>query len=409
MSNPQLNYTLMIMVIGTLIVLTMLIKSWLGRIRVPSLIGFLLIGFFIRLTGDQWGVISPASDEIFELFAKIGLITLLFRVGLESNLKGLLKQLRSASLVWIGNILLCAVIGFVTVFYFLGLEWITSIIVAIAFTATSVGISVAVWEGADALQTPNGELLIDVAELDDISAVILMAMLFALLPHLKHNAEAGLYPVIAETVGIFLAKIFGFGLFCVLFSRFLEKPVTRYFRNLEPPSDFILVVAGIGFIIAALADYIGFSLAIGAFFAGLVFSRDKEAVKRQGSFMPLYELFSPFFFIGIGMHVDPAALGSALNLSAVLAVAAFAVKIVGNGLPVWMLRDLPSAALIGTSMVPRAEITMVIMQHGLNQGAWAVPPKIFNAMVLVSILSCTLAPLIVQLLLVRWPQTEEAG
>lgn len=123
--------------------------------------------------------------------------------------------------------------------------------------------------------------------------------------------------------------------------------------------------------------------------------------------MPLYELFSPFFFIGIGLHVDPQAIGSALTPAAVLIVIAFAAKIMADGLPVWMLRGLPSAVLIGFSMVPRAEIAMVIMQHGLNEGAWAVPPKIFNAMVLVSIMTCALAPMIVQVLLNRWPQTEK--
>jgi len=404
----HLDYTLIIIMIGTLIVLNMLIKSWLEQIRVPSLVGFLLIGVFIRFFEDQYGIISPAGNEIFELFAKIGLITLLFRVGLESDLQGLLKQLRSASLVWIGDVVLSGLFGFIAAYYVLGVPWVTGIIVATAFTATSVGISVAVWEEANALNAPNGELLIDIAELDDISAVVLMALLFALLPHLSQDTGSGVYLLMGKTVGIFLLKIFGFGLLCFLFSRFVEKPMTTYFKNLEPPSDFILVVVGIGFVIAALAAWMAFSLAIGAFFAGLVFSRDEEAVKREGSFMPLYELFSPFFFIGIGMHVDPAALGSALKPGAVLAAVAFAAKIMADGLPVWVMRGLSSALLIGMSMVPRAEIAMVIMQRGLNKGAWAVPPEIFNAMVMVTILTCILAPLIVQLLLNRWPQTEEA-
>jgi Kef-type K+ transport system membrane component KefB len=177
---------------------------------------------------------------------------------------------------------------------------------------------------------------------------------------------------------------------------------------LKPAPDFILVLVGIGFIIASLADLGGFSLAIGAFFAGLVFSRDDEVVKRESSFMPLYELFSPFFFIGIGLQVDPVALGSGLKMGIVLAALAFVSKILGNGLPVWFLRGIPSAALIGISMVPRAEITMVIMQHGLNQGSWAMPPRVFNAMVMVTILTCTISPILVQTLLERWPQAEEA-
>jgi Kef-type K+ transport system membrane component KefB len=91
----------------------------------------------------------------------------------------------------------------------------------------------------------------------------------------------------------------------------------------------------------------------------------------------------------------------------VLAVTAFASKILADGLPVWMLRNLPGAVLIGISMVPRAEIAMVIMQRGLNQGEWAVPRNIFNAMVIASIITCTLAPMVVQRLLAQWPQPEE--
>lgn len=408
MSEYPINYPATIMILGGFIVLTMVIKSWTQRIGVPTLVGFLVLGFGVRLGEGRWGVLSPAAVEMIDLFAKIGLVTLLFRVGLESNLRGLLKQLRSASLVWVGDVLLSGLLGFVTAFHLLGLQWITAIVLAVAFTATSVGISVAVWEAADALKSPNGELLVDVAELDDISAVVLMALLFALLPQLNDGAGNALWPLVARTAGGFLIKLFGFGLFCVLFSRILEKPVTTYFKNMEPKPDFMLVVLGIGLIIAALADLGGFSLAIGAFFAGLVFSRDDEAIKREGSFMPLYELFSPFFFIGIGMQIDPAALGSGLKMGAVLTVVAFAAKIIADGLPVWMLRDFPSGALIGVSMVPRAEISMVIMQHGLKRGAWAVPPTVFNAMVLVTILTCTVAPLLIQLLLRRRPQTERS-
>lgn len=408
MNESAINFPLMIMLLGGLVVLTMLIKSWTQRIGVPALVGFLLLGFGLRLGQTRWGGLCQGAEEILNLFAKIGLITLLFRVGLESDLQGLLKQLRGASLVWIGNVLVCALVGFAAAFYILKLPWITAFIVAVAFTATSVGVSVAVWEGAGALKSPNGELLIDAAELDDISAVVLMALLFALLPQMQDGADSALWPLIARTTGELLIKLFGFGLFCSLFAIYLEKPIVAYFKNLKPAPDFILVLVGIGFIIAALADLGGFSLAIGAFFAGLVFSRDDEAVKREGSFMPLYELFSPFFFIGIGLHVDPVALGSGLKMGIVLAAFAFISKILGDGLPVWFMRGIPSAALIGISMVPRAEITMVIMQHGLNQGPWAVPPRVFNAMVMVTILTCTISPILVQTLLAQWPQKEEA-
>lgn len=407
MNEYHVNYTLIIMVIGGLIVLTMLIKSWLQRISVPPLVGFLVLGFAVRLAEDRWGFMGDAGAEMLDLLAKIGLITLLFRVGLESRLQGLVKQLRSASVVWVSNVLVSALFGFAAAHYLLGAGWITGLVVAAAFTATSVGISVAVWDASDALNSANGELLIDIAELDDISAVILMALLFSLVPLLQHGTGTELVSAAAGTAVVFLAKLFGFGLLCAVFSHFLEKPVTAYFKTMKPPPALIVVVVGIGFVIAALAEWIGFSLAIGAFFAGLVFSRDPAAVKREASFTPLYELFCPFFFIGIGMDVDPGALSSALPMGLLLSVAAIAAKMAADGLPVWMMRGFPSAVLIGVSMVPRAEIAMVIMQRGLKSGPWAVPQKMFNAMVIVTVLTCTLAPLCIQILFNRWPQTKE--
>ncbi len=408
MTNSIPDHTMIIMLIGGMVVLTIVIRSQLRKTGIPALVGFLLLGFFLRVINAKFGYFLEEGEEILDLFAEIGLITLLFKVGLESNIDGLIKQLHSASVVWAGNILLSGILGYITAYYLLGIQMITSIIIATAFTATSVGVSVAIWGSMNALKSPNGELLIDVAALDDITAIVLMALLFALLPHFKQGIDENLWPLIIRSAGGWLAKIFAFGLFCWGFSVFVEKRITSYFKQLESPPELMLVVVGISLIIAAFAERIGFSFAIGAFFAGLVFSRDESAVKNEGSFMPLYELFSPFFFIGIGMQVTPEVLGSDLMLCVVLIAAAIVSKIIANGLPLWLMGNFQSAALIGISMVPRAEITMVIMQHGLNKGEWAVPPEIFNAMVFVCIATCVIAPVLVQKMLSRWPQTEAA-
>lgn len=407
MVEYELNYPFVILITGGIIVLTMLIKSGLDRTGVPALVGYLFLGFLIRLADAHWHFMSPGCGEILGFLANLGLVTLLFRVGLESNLRGLLGQLRRASTVWVGDVFISGLIGFLTAFYVLNLPWITSLIVATAFTATSVGISVAVWEEERALQSKNGELLIDVAEMDDISAVVFMAMLFSVLQALQGNGGADLYPAVPKTIGIFLLKLIFFGGFCFLFSHFAEKPVTAYFRSMEAPPDPMLVVVAIGFMIAALAALLGFSLAIGAFFAGLVFSRDPKAVKMETSFLPIYELFSPFFFIGIGLDMDPGSMGGALGIGVVLMVAAVVSKIVADGIPMWRMAGLTSGILIGVSMIPRAEIAMVIMQRGLSLGDWAVPAKVFGAMVLVSAVTCLLSPLTVHFLLNRWPQKGE--
>ena len=409
MIEGEIYTVTIIFLTGALIVLNMTLKAGLGRLALPPLIGYLLVGLFLRLLDTSWCFLSDSAYEIIKFLGKVGLITLLFRIGLESDLFGLLRQLRRASIIWTADIAVSGFLGFLTAFYLLNLGWITSLVVATAFTATSVGISVAVWQNMGALQSPNGELLIDVAELDDISAVVLMALLFMVLPGLRGSVEAMGSPValVGTRAGMFLLKLIGFGGFCYLFSRYVEKSVTTFFRKLEPSPDPMLTVAGIGFMIAAVSSGLGFSLAIGAFFAGLVFSRDPQAVKMESSFLPVHDLFSPFFFISIGIQIDPATLDSALGAGLVLAAAAIGSKILADGLPVLFMHGAPAGLLIGVSMVPRAEIALVIMQRGRALGQWAVPSHVYSAMIVVTAATCLLAPLAVRSLLQRWPQERE--
>jgi Kef-type K+ transport system membrane component KefB len=204
-----------------------------------------------------------------------------------------------------------------------------------------------------------------------------------------------------------LFKALVFSACCFLFSAYAEQSLTSFFQRLDPPPDSTIMVAGVGFIIAALAGLLGFSVAIGAFFAGLVFCRDPDAIKIDASFGTFYELFVPFFFLGIGLKIDLNALASALDLGMSLLVVAVVGKVVGVALPVLKVAERRSAILLGISMVPRAEIVMIVMQHGMQLGEWAVPARVFAAMVLVSAATIIIVPIVLRPLLRQWPQTEE--
>ena len=180
-------------------------------------------------------------------------------------------------------------LGFAVSFWLLHLALIPSLFVAVALTATSVGVAVNVWQEAGKLHSSDGELLIDVAELDDISAVVLMALLITLAP-LFHNGQTGnLLSISLGTTLFFLLKGVAFAGLCYFFAHYIEAPLTRFFERLERPPDPMLTVTGIGMMFAALAGFLGFSVAIGAFFAGLVFSRDPHALAMERSFETLYE------------------------------------------------------------------------------------------------------------------------
>ncbi len=398
-----------ILILGGVIIFSILLRAGLNRIGIPSLVGFLILGLLLRVGDDHWSFLSEEVGGIFDFLATVGVVFLLFRVGLESNLAGLRRQLKPASVIWAGNIFFSGFLGYVAAYFLLGLEQIPSLFVAVALTATSVAISVGVWQEAKATQSRVGEVLVDVAEMDDISAMVLMALLFSVVPLLREGAEASLGVALAKELGFLLLKTAAFGTVCVIFSRYLEHRLTSLFKRIEPAPGQTLMVAGAGLIIAALAGLLGFSVAIGAFFAGLVFSRDPEAVKVDTPFGLLYEFFTPFFFIGIGLNIDPGSLASGLGIGGVLLGVAVLGKVVGTAGPAIVPIGWTGALLLSVSMVPRAEIAMVIMQRGLNQGDWAVPADVFSGMVLVTAVTAIVTPIVLRRMLRRWPQQADAA
>ncbi|MGD2245497.1 MAG: cation:proton antiporter [Candidatus Aminicenantes bacterium] len=407
MSESAATFPLLILLLGVLIVITILIRSGLKKMGLPSLVGFMALGLLIKLVDVQTEFFSGDVITIFEFLADLGIIVLLFRVGLESNLKGLLNQIRHASIIWVGNIVFSGILGFVVAQSLLGLGLIPSLFIGVALTATSVGVSISVWQEEGKIKTKTGELLLDVAEMDDISGVILMALLLSVAPVLKGGVSPSPGDIFSKTVGILFLKLILFGILCFLFSQYVEKPITNFFGKLKKSPDPLLMVTGFGIIIAAIAGLLGFSLAMGAFFAGLVFSRDPKAVKLDSSFGVLYDFLVPFFFIGIGLNVGLKGLNSVLGLGAILFVIAVVGKLIGNGVFSLKITGWMSATLISVSMVPRAEIAMVIMQRGHQLGNWAVSDEVFSAMVLVSLGTCVFSPVVLRFFLKRFARMKK--
>ena len=390
---------LLVLLAGVTIIFAIIIKASLEKIGIPALVGYLLLGMGMTLIDSQVNFLTPSFRDVYSFLGELGIICLLFRVGLESNLSGLLRQLPLASFLLLGDVLFAGVLTFAATYYFLGLDLIPSVFISIALIATSVGISVSVWQEVKALDSANGELLLDIAEMDDIMAIALMSLLFAMIPLLNGDVDANFLPIFVQTIVPFMLKITIFSVLCFILFRYLEQPMTLFFERLEPAPDPMLMVAGTGFIIAAIAGLIGFSAAVGAFFAGLVFCRDPDVVKFDASFATLYDLFVPFFFIQLGLQLKFDSLAGAWQLGLVLLIVAFLGKILGTAGLAALKIGKRSAFLLGLSMVPRAEITMVIMEKGRQLGDWAVSPQIFTIAILVSALTCIISPLLLRPLL----------
>ncbi|MGE0410143.1 MAG: cation:proton antiporter [Amphiplicatus sp.] len=297
--------------------------------------------------------------------------------------------------------------AFLVVYYLYDDSLVAAIFAGAAFSATSVGVTTAVWRDAGALNKPSGALLVDVAELDDISAIVMIGVLFALAPLLDTEARAPLASLIAREAGLAVLKLLLFAIACIIFSRVFEKKLTMHFARLDPQYGATFLAAGAAFALSAMADFMGLSVAIGAMFAGLTFSRDPAERTIDQSFAPIYDMFAPFFFVGIGMSVDISTLAGAAGMALVLFAAAILGKLVGVGAPALRFVPARGALLLGASMIPRAEVALLVMGYGLGLGPSVISQELYNAVVLTSLASCIASPIIVRRLLQTRPSSQE--
>lgn len=384
--------------IATVILLAISVKGAFERIKVPPLIAYLALGFLSRLLLDGTNLIGSGAREALEVLGLVGVTVLLFRVGLKSHPKALLGQLRRATPMWFGNVVVSAVVGYATASWILGWDLLPSIVVAIALTATSVGVAASVWQDAGRLDTEEGDLFVDVAELDDISGVVAVAALLSLMAALPDPAD-WTFQQVAGSLGIVMAKLLGFIAFMCGFAQWVEPHTTRLFERVGKAHHPMLLVVATGLVMAGLAQLLGLSVAVGAFFAGLAYSRDPVAMQEDRDFDVIYNLFVPFFFIQVGLQITPAAFGDALVPGLILTVAGVVGKLAGNLVPGLFVASASTASLLAVSMIPRAEIALLVSQQATSMGH--ASREMLSAMTLVAALTCSTVPWFLKRLLER--------
>jgi Na+:H+ antiporter len=379
--------------IGLLVIVFLVIGPLLSRVGLSPIVGYLVLGWVAHQSISHLDSLVPAVEAPLSVLARIGLVLLLFHIGLESHLKTLVRYVGKAGVVALVEILVAGVTAWLVLWLF-GAGLSTSLVVAVALSATSIGVATISWSREVLEKTKEGAILLDLASIDDIVGVLLMAFLFGFLPH-----EGWTGGIVLALIGIF-ALIFG----CYLFSLFVEPLVMKALMRYEQKPAAMLTIVAIGLIIASISSLLHISFAIGAFFAGIAFSRDARAVRLSVSMESLLDLFVPFFFFWIGYQTVVSHLLTLWPLFLTLLLVTLLAKFLSNwgaaraiGIPKW------GSLMIGASMIPRAEVTMVVMENGLVAGF--VSEGTYSMVSLIVLLSCIFTPLGVKALQKRMPAT----
>ncbi len=347
------------------------------RLHQPGIVGEVLAGLVVG--PSLLGVVEPS--EALDIFAELGLVFLLFWVGLETRLSDLQAVGRTAASVGVLGVIL-PFAGGVALGYAMGEPVETNVLLGAALVATSVGITSAVLVDLGVVRTPASRTILGAAVVDDILAMIILAIGAGMA------ATGGVDVVsIATVVALALAFVAFFALGGTAFTRRRPQILSEPRFSESPVLPAVLVALGL----AAFAAQIGLAAIVGAFLAGMIVAETKEHDPVEHEIAPLYAFFPPFFFASIGVAVDLSAFADATTL--LLLGLVTAVAIVTKFAGAWLgARPLGGreAFFVGVGMVPRGEVGLIVA--GVAATAGAIGDRMFAVIVGMSIVTTLIVP-----------------
>jgi Kef-type K+ transport system membrane component KefB len=355
------------------------------RLGQPTVVGEILGGV----------VAGPAVLGVYqinaetELFAEIGVVLLLFQVGVETRLHELLRVGTTALAVGALGVLLPFGAGFLAA-ELAGGDLATAVFLAAALTATSVGITSNVLRDLGGLHTRSGRIILGAAIIDDVLAIMILSVATGVAAG-SVSAERIVGLVAIAVLFIVVVLVGGTG-------------ILRRRRSLLTDPEFaetpflpgMIVMLGL----AALSAIIGLAAIIGAFLAGMVVGESSERHALEAEVAPVAAFFTPFFFGFIGAQVDLAGLANTESILILLGITALAVASKFVGAVIGALRQGAwRAVLVGWGMVPRGEVGIVVAGLGLSAGA--IDSQIYSVVVGMAILTTLIVPPLLPVLLRR--------
>lgn len=351
------------------------------RIGQPAVLGELVAGVIL---GSSVAGLVDYHDHGIHALAEIGVIVLLLAIGLETDLAGLLRVGAASTAVAVVGVVLPFALGYFVCIW-LGLGSLVAIVAGATLTATSVGITARVLSDLNRLQSPEGQIVLGAAVIDDVVGLIILAVVAGI----TQGREVTVMGVVQTT-----AIAFGFLVVTLLVGRFVLPPLFRLLKRIDLPGAATTFGIAIAFGLAWAADAAGSALIIGAFAAGLLLRETPQAEEIEHGVTSLGYFFVPIFFVSVGAAVDVRTFNplgeagwSTLMIGGVLIVVAIIGKFLAGYAAFWFKGN---KAVIGVGMVPRGEVGLIFAQMGYNTGVFDA--RLFSAVTLMVMVTTFMAP-----------------
>lgn len=346
------------------------------RIGQPSVVGELVAG--IILGKSLLGILDP-SDPIIHALAELGVIVLLFEIGLHTDIRALLRVGGEAMAVAVIGVVLPFAFGY-GVCTMLGLSTLPSIVAGAALTATSIGISARTLSDLGQLRSAEGQIVLGAAVIDDVIGLVILSVVGGIVSGISLS-----FLGIAGTTSVAV----GFIAFALVLGSLVVPPVFRFIDRLEASGTLGVAGLAFAFLLAWLASLAGSATIIGAFAAGILLHNTPQRSRIESSTTTLGLFFVPIFFAVVGAAVTLGAFSDVRVVavgSALLAVALVG-KIAAGYAPFWFRgRKL----LIGVAMIPRGEVGLIFARMGLATGV--LTSELFSAITMMVLATTLLTP-----------------
>lgn len=341
---------------------------------------------FAGLSPESVAEVFSAQSEVISVLAELGVIILLFEIGLESDLRELQKVGATAAIVAVVGVVAPFIAGTAGLILFFGMPTIPAVFAGAALTATSIGITSKVLSELGQLKSTEGQIIVGAAVIDDVLGIIVLAVVASLAKTGEVDVTNLIYLIISATAFL-LGSIF--------LGKFFNKSFVAIAEKLQTRGKLVIPALVFALIMSFLANAIHLEAILGAFAAGLVLDETDKRKELDQQIIPIADILVPIFFVSVGARVDLSVLNpSSADNRQGLVIAAFlvVVAIIGKIITGWavMGSEKVNRLAIGIGMIPRGEVGLVFAGIGAASGVLDKPLQ--AAIIIMVILTTFVAP-----------------